>query len=149
MSELARFADRRIARIAEKSESTWASSSSILPPFLPAFVILSFSFRNALSDRAHRANYSPHGSVCTAWRERLMRESMHYAGTYVLFIPFTWFDKKIIFKVERGRVIPRRKRKSRLEPRPFWKVARRSRNPSTSNIVEQVIRLWSLSKRNF
>lgn len=33
-------------------------------------------FFRALSDRAYRANYSPHGSS-TAWRERLMRESMH------------------------------------------------------------------------
>lgn len=33
-------------------------------------------FFSALSDRAYRANYSPHGSS-TAWRERLMRESMH------------------------------------------------------------------------
>ncbi|XP_061933553.1 uncharacterized protein LOC133666474 [Apis cerana] len=47
----------------------------------PATVKIHFTaFRQnsyrALSDRAYRANYSPHGSSM-AWRERLMRESMH------------------------------------------------------------------------
>lgn len=97
----------------EKSESTWASSLSI-----SRYLFLFFRTGRSLEPRIPCQLFSARKFHGLAWEIDARVDAL---GAYVLFIPFTGFDKKIIFKAERGRVMSRERRKS-IRSSSFSKV---------------------------